>query len=691
MVFKNIKNIRIFVYTILIVSILVFAFSFAKSVNINSFVDIGKGQFNNLNYDSAKLNQRISGTYAFSGPQKADLISVKIDFKFEVDCFSDTPQLLFQTAQGDSGIKLELLKPSDADLIIGCNNKSGRRYIDIASDISINKLHSINIVLDANKQLRVTLDNLLLVNKSASEFDFILKELSVGRGFSKDTSFSGRISDFNILYTFYKSNIWFYIYCGFCAIGFLGIVISLLLLNNNLFNEKIINKFILFAGIASLLPFILISYYNYPSADDFNYSAVTNNLGFWKAQVFWYLNWSGRYFSSAILSLNPLIFNSIILYRSVSILLILLIFISMFYLSGSIFDNISYKQRVTLSLVFCSIYFFNMPSIAEGLFWFPGAITYQLANVLVILFIVSIIKMYSKNKIIFFILSVLMLFAVIGSNETSMILIDLLLFMFLIFNILLSKKINNPILLLFLIAIIFSAIVIFCPGNVVRESAFANNHQLFFSIKMVIQEIGNSIPATLPFAIMMLVLMIDYANRHGLIVSYYQSALIHITLLSIIIVLLVGFFPAYWVTGMKPPLRTVNTVYFFFIILLSYYILQLNNMFKSKYSIEIILPFWCKLIIILALLFNALVVPNNIKIAYLDLIEGKAQKYSAQMSSRYKIIENSVSDVCYVPPLIDKPDTLFFDDITDKADDWRNQSFSQYMKKKAIIIGVNEK
>jgi hypothetical protein len=52
----------------------------------------------------------------------------------------------------------------------------------------------------------------------------------------------------------------------------------------------------------------------YPSADDFCYAATAKNLGFVGSQIYWYANWSGRFTSSAIVTLNEM--SGAAVYRS---------------------------------------------------------------------------------------------------------------------------------------------------------------------------------------------------------------------------------------------------------------------------------------------------------------------------------------------------------------------------------------
>ncbi|MEP7170222.1 MAG: hypothetical protein ABI855_12690, partial [Bacteroidota bacterium] len=200
--------------------------------------------------------------------------------------------------------------------------------------------------------------------------------------------------------------------------------------------------YVIIFGIITITPFVLISFFNNPAADDFCWYVKCQTLGFWKAQIDWYTMWTGRYFSCALLSLNPLGFKMFFTYKLIPFILIVTLFCSLYYLVSIVFLNLRKKKIILVTLFIQGIFFFQMPSISEGIYWLSGSITYQLANVLSILLFCFIIKLVQTKKIEFLIKSVLLSFAVIGSNETSMLIVVFLLVSFFIFNFVNTKKIN---------------------------------------------------------------------------------------------------------------------------------------------------------------------------------------------------------------------------------------------------------
>ena len=58
-------------------------------------------------------------------------------------------------------------------------------------------------------------------------------------------------------------------------------------------------------------PLLYLSFFVYPSADDFSYAVIHKELSFFNEQKEIYLTWSSRYFATAALSLTALNFGVI--------------------------------------------------------------------------------------------------------------------------------------------------------------------------------------------------------------------------------------------------------------------------------------------------------------------------------------------------------------------------------------------
>src|SRR5690606_15569640 len=130
-------------------------------------------------------------------------------------------------------------------------------------------------------------------------------------------------------------------------------------------NNKVKNVILVLVALLLLIPFIFISHYNNPSSDDYRFVFYTSTLGLWEAQVHWYLTWVGRYFSTFLLSLHPLLIKSTLLYKVVPIILIFLSVHSIYR-----FINTLIKTKIIALLLALYILFYyltSMPSLVQGI------------------------------------------------------------------------------------------------------------------------------------------------------------------------------------------------------------------------------------------------------------------------------------------------------------------------------------
>lgn len=446
------------------------------------------------------------------------------------------------------------------------------------------------------------------------------------------------------------------------------------------------NNFIISAGILTILPFLIVSIFNNPSADDFNYNCKSRDFGFWNAQLDYYNTWSGRYIATAILCFRPLVSNSFFIYKLIPLLLFTSLYISIFYLVSLLFSRLKKNDILVCSFFVLITYLIQIPSVSQGFYWLSGSISYQLPNILSIILFYYLIKLLESNSMRYLLISLFLAVLIIGSNETSMFIIDYLLVVIFIFKYIQQKKVNYSLLTVLIFAVIFSLIVIKAPGNALRAKEFENNHQIPITI---VKTILLAILYSLKWLPIILISATIYYKHFNTNVKNESIKIFDLNPMYVFIIIcfipLVGFLPGIWSMGYRPPPRTINVIYFYFLFGMIY--LAFVAFFKIKKINEIYSNFskWnsCLLLSIVA---GFIGIDNNIKTVYSDLISGSAYGYNIELKNRYRLIQDNKKDTCYVPKLINKPTTIFFEDITTEPDDWKNGSYSSYFKKEVIIL-----
>lgn len=455
-------------------------------------------------------------------------------------------------------------------------------------------------------------------------------------------------------------------------------------------SEKNSATYYLLAILFLLLPFLIISIYNHPSADDFSYSDFANRLGFWNAQIENYYIWTGRYTATALLTVNPLDYTNLILYRVLPVILLISFSFSVYYFLNKLLINSRRRDIIVLTFLILFLYIYYTPNITEAFYWMAGSITYQLASILSLLLFSMFLDLFRikdrKKKIFLTIPASFLCVAIVGLNETSMLILVMITFILFATNFYIKKEPDPVLLILFLVTAAASAVVILAPGNLVRMAEKPGRFQLLFSITGSIKTTLLYIAGWLPMLLIFIALFSPLLNRlAGNIKARFpleNFKFIHLLSLALAFLsfIILCFFPSYWSQGGKPPARTVNVIYLLFIFgsfaLSVLFFLLLQNLQRPVSEI----PHPIRISMVIAALAILIVKPNNIRKVYQDLLSGSAYRYNIEMNQRYNLLEKCDSE-CVVPPIKNRPFTLFAYDLAAKPSDeiyWYNKHLGDY-------------
>lgn len=450
------------------------------------------------------------------------------------------------------------------------------------------------------------------------------------------------------------------------------------------------SNFIIIIGVLSILPFIIISIFNNPCADDFCYHNYTRDLGYLNTQMEAYNNWTGRYFSTSIISISAFVSGSFYLYKFFPVVLFLFLLFSIYHLNSSIFKTLSRKHKFTLSFLLLTLYLLQMESTSEGFYWLAGSVTYQLAIILSVFlfsFLVRFLETFEKKHIL---ISMLISFLVVGSNEISMMFINLIIGGILLYTSMAKRKISYSILGFLIFMVCCTAFVVFSPGSATRATSYPGNQQFLFSFFKTLGATKAHIGDWMPSIIIAFFMFFDFFDKNIKIqVPNIFNVKLFIPCAIIFSFPLIGFFPVYyslkWVPG-----RVVNLVYFFFLMGLLYLAFVLYFKLKAANKDFLVFSKWTKIFLIVLIVIR-LGGNNNIRVAYLDLVTGKAYAYNQELKNRYLIIRESKEQELIVPGLKNKPKTIFFEEIRENPNHWINQCYKSYFDIKEIKISTDSK
>jgi len=445
-----------------------------------------------------------------------------------------------------------------------------------------------------------------------------------------------------------------------------------------------------------VLPFFVLVFYTNPSTDDFNASENVVINGFVKSQYTLYQYWSGRFFSNITTSLNPLIHRSFLLYKitifvlMVSFLAVLIFFIFDIFRNSLTSNN---KYLIVLSVFF--LYLCSMPSTAQGFYWFVSVMIYQLSLILILLFIIFYIRLTNSESLrqrnLYTFITAILSISIAGSNEIALVLILTSVFLLMIKSFYMRSKFKWSILIIFVLTIAASYFVISAPGNTARSELYSENHLFVKSIILSFKELSEIlihwifltplIPVTL---ILTPVFFIIFSKPN--INTKLFSGNPFITFAIYLIFLFISFFIFYWITGKPPYNRTLNFIYFIFLIGWFYNVIVITGFFKIKFNVELkSLPGIVYILAIIVISF-LLIRKSNVRTAYADLLRGTASKYNTELIGRYNFIKESKSDTLVIDELVNIPRTIFVADITSDPKAMCNIFYSQYFGKNSITL-----
>ncbi|OKH22978.1 hypothetical protein NIES593_10950 [Hydrococcus rivularis NIES-593] len=475
------------------------------------------------------------------------------------------------------------------------------------------------------------------------------------------------------------------------------------------------NIFVKATLIVIIIPFLLISYFNHPSTDDFCYANKVLELGFWNTQIFWYLNWSGRYFGTAANSLYAVIVglfgednyttNFWILYKFVAPFLFGMFWISLFCffkaIAGKISSNWNLFWATCLGFV---IYLCGMPSTVEGFYWLNGAFYYTLGNIF-LFFLLSLLLskeriLNSKSwfrKIIYGLGCALLAAAIAGSSE----ILAIVLLTIALIGVLLTSYTKHHSCLIWRIvlgvAIISIALSFLSPGTSQRYYVTVEQEQVDYSFKLMLGITIQFIrtlnfwilnPVLLSTSIIFIPIAILLAKQYRIpqIIGYKKFLIIGYIVIWMSLVAITFFMP--YISADYLPGRVLNTSYFIFLMGWFLGIFILIKSLGERQSETIIVPKYLTIsawvVMIMGLLFD-----SHFGQAIYDLLVN-APRYHSELQNRYESIAKNIAEneKSFRVPALNKriPKTIYLDDITLNPNHWSNECYAKFFNLDSIAI-----
>lgn len=441
--------------------------------------------------------------------------------------------------------------------------------------------------------------------------------------------------------------------------------------------------------VVFLFLFVYASFFAHPIADDFSYlvsSSKENLIDYLYNQ---YFIWSGgRYSSNILWFFNPYKFG-LVFYQLSSVSIIISIILGYFLILKSLLENVSNNFLFGISLLLTCLVLYNLPNLAEGIYWYTGAIAYTFSTSLALAYFAIIIlyfkNKYFLNKILHLIFILVLSVIIIGFNEV--------LSLFVLTIICVANIINRPphkklLFIILLITLACFMTILLSPGSANRAALFENNRNFTYSFIMAMLQTIRFLAKFISIPVILLSFVyIKFHNSvygNNLFLKHFLDINKWISLFMIFFIIFIAAFLPYYATGILGQHRTINLAYVLFLPLwfinlsvwINYYKIQpikINPILKVPFSI----------IFFLSLFFTS----NGYDIIN-DILDKKLNQFDNQMNQRYELIEkhkkNNSLELQF-QPIKNPPKTLFVLDIQKDSTDWINEGYRLYFNTKKHI------
>lgn len=475
--------------------------------------------------------------------------------------------------------------------------------------------------------------------------------------------------------------------------------------------QKIFLWSVIIFTIATILPLFAISLYNHPSADDFAYATDTYHV--WKstrnlflvlkeafatAVSYWY-KWQGTYTSAILMALEPGIFGEQY-YRITGFLTIGSLMIGNLSLCFYVFCR-KLKESKLLATAFGLVLSFLMlhwmPSSVEGLYWYNGSMHYTFFYGVWLVFSCLILDLCREEKTWITVLKIVIgsLLAVIlsgGNYVTGFagILTVGIVMGFSCFYKKWSYVLRLGIVLLFEIAGFM--VNLMCPGTKVRSGAFDESRSVLKTIWNAVTYVTAQMDRWIGLALLVcLVLMLPVILK--CVRRIYENTGFQFRYPLLVFVASVGFLaamccPSYYAMGAIGAGRLVNVIYFGFVLLAFFNGFYLCGWLDQKLDFGAFSwnPQWNMTVLILLFGMIAGCYENSAGfLAWKCVHSGEALAYSLEADARYNLYVNLAGQDVEVTAFSFYPQLLYYEDITEDAEDWRNQQVREYFGLNSVV------
>ncbi|GAB3704082.1 hypothetical protein GCM10027592_35010 [Spirosoma flavus] len=448
--------------------------------------------------------------------------------------------------------------------------------------------------------------------------------------------------------------------------------------------------------LLAYVPLVLLSFHNHPSpADDYCFADTTLRYGFWQAQKYYYDGWTGRYFSNMLVHGSPLVWGWYDGYRFIPVLIVTALLLALYGLVNELLRTETLKTRLIATATLFFLFILAMQSTVEAFFWMAAIATYTVPTILTLLLLTVISRWYrlpkGPIKPLTAVWAGFLVFASIGSGETNLILLLLLLLSIAGYRLLFLRTFDPFLAWLVVVAFVSAWILFRAPGNAIRMGGNPHSGELVTSMVSSFGWLGRWLVTwfvktpILPLSILFLPIARRLVRSGSAVRELFMLPAGLVTLVYIGI-LAATIFPSYYGIGIPPFARTMNVLFIFFTLGWFYVLTVWVGWFErrgkmSTAQVGSVAVLSLAGVWIVASIWFSL----SIKQLYKDCLSGNAATFDREMTERHQQLIVP-ADTLRLAPISVYPPSLFIEDIKTEQKHWWNRCHSGYYHHKVILL-----
>jgi len=457
-----------------------------------------------------------------------------------------------------------------------------------------------------------------------------------------------------------------------------------------------------------LAPFIMLTFFVWPSSDDYamSYMLANENDSIWGLLRVLYLGWGGRYSAWFGTLLSPVVVNHLWVYRGLLLVTFALLLLALrFFWAGVVVGNGSRGTSLVWAGAFLLLWLHLVPGIAESFYWYSGVVVYIWPWIL--LFAVGGVLCFRKVGTGAKAMVAAGLFFLIGFNEMAAMLGLMMALLYVVMGRVEGRYLSR--LLILLPVMVGLLLLLLSPGNARRMALFVNGGNVYDAIWITLASLAklNGIhlqSISLWLIGLMLFPWLDKDIFHPTLKFFIRWHPAWVLLFGQAVMMVLLFVPA-WSMGINPPLRVYGFLsplwLMWFLWLLASVRLYVGKALVEQWPRFVGVGFRVMIgIIALSLMTTFVKVPGgplvfggNVPQAWYDLAF-RARTYNRELHHREHLIHTAHAEgqrQLAVPALSDPPPTIFFLDMTSQPDHWINPLYaSHYGLEKIWVLPLVE-